>query len=130
MLGAITIVYTLVGGAKSVIWNDCIQFAVYMVGAAAALAVIVNGLPGGWDGLDLTGPRGALWEISTHGAASLDPLTPGNHAFYLGTPDFDTGLPDDPSGGFGNRQPLTYCGFGGRSLTCPTDDSTTKSSPR
>ena len=51
VLGAITIVYTLVGGARSVIWNDCIQFIVYMVGAAAALAVIVNGIPGGWDDL-------------------------------------------------------------------------------
>jgi SSS family transporter len=49
MLGAITIVYTLVGGAKSVIWNDCIQFAVYMVGAAAAFWIIVQGIPGGWD---------------------------------------------------------------------------------
>ena len=48
VLGAITIVYTLVGGAKSVIWNDCIQFAVYMVGAAAALVIIVQGIPGGW----------------------------------------------------------------------------------
>ena len=48
VLGAITIVYTLVGGAKSVIWNDCIQFAVYMIGAAAALAIIVRGIPGGW----------------------------------------------------------------------------------
>jgi SSS family transporter len=51
VLGAITIVYTLVGGARSVIWNDCIQFVVYMVGAAAALAVIANGIPGGWDEL-------------------------------------------------------------------------------
>jgi SSS family transporter len=48
VLGVITIVYTLVGGAKSVIWNDCIQFAVYMIGAAAALAIIVQGIPGGW----------------------------------------------------------------------------------
>jgi SSS family transporter len=48
VLGAITIVYTLVGGAKSVIWNDCIQFIVYMVGAAAALTIIVQGIPGGW----------------------------------------------------------------------------------
>lgn len=51
VLGAITIVYTLVGGAKSVIWNDCIQFVIYMIGAAAALAVIVNGIPGGWDAM-------------------------------------------------------------------------------
>lgn len=51
VLGAITIVYTLVGGAKSVIWNDCIQFVVYVAGAVAALAVIVQGIPGGWDEL-------------------------------------------------------------------------------
>jgi SSS family transporter len=48
VLGVITIVYTLVGGARSVIWNDCIQFVVYMVGAAAALAMIARGIPGGW----------------------------------------------------------------------------------
>ena len=51
VLGVITILYTLVGGAKSVIWNDCIQFVIYMIGAAAALAVIVQGIPGGWDAL-------------------------------------------------------------------------------
>ena len=51
VLGAITIVYTLVGGAKSVIWNDCIQFVVYVAGAVAAFAVIVQGIPGGWDEL-------------------------------------------------------------------------------
>lgn len=47
VLGAITIVYTLVGGAKSVIWNDCIQFAVYMLGAVAAFTIIIQGVPGG-----------------------------------------------------------------------------------
>lgn len=52
VLGAITIVYTLVGGAKSVIWNDCIQFVIYMVGAGAALAIIVGGIPGGWGALN------------------------------------------------------------------------------
>lgn len=55
VLGAITIVYTLVGGAKSVIWNDCIQFAVYMLGAAAAFTIIVQGIPGGFD---------ALWQFT------------------------------------------------------------------
>jgi len=51
VLGAITIFYTLVGGAKSVIWNDCIQFVVYMLGAVAAFAIIINGVPGGFDAL-------------------------------------------------------------------------------
>ena len=47
VLGAITIFYTLVGGAKSVIWNDCIQFVIYMLGAVAAFTIIVRGVPGG-----------------------------------------------------------------------------------
>jgi len=50
-LGAITIVYTLAGGARSVIWNDCLQFFVYMVGAAAAWLIIVEGVPGGFSGV-------------------------------------------------------------------------------
>lgn len=46
-LGAITVAYTLVGGARSVIWNDCIQFSIYVLGAMAALIVIITALPGG-----------------------------------------------------------------------------------
>ena len=47
VLGVITLVYTLVGGARSVIWNDCIQFVIYMLGAIAASVVIVKSIPGG-----------------------------------------------------------------------------------
>jgi SSS family solute:Na+ symporter len=46
-LGTITIIYTLVGGAKSVIWNDVIQFIVYMLGALAAFVIIIRSTPGG-----------------------------------------------------------------------------------
>ncbi|KAA9132799.1 sodium/solute symporter [Marinihelvus fidelis] len=47
LLGLITIAYTLMGGARSVIWNDCLQFVVYMVGALAAWMIIVDRVPGG-----------------------------------------------------------------------------------
>jgi len=47
LLGLITIIYTLVGGAKSVIWNDGIQFVIYMLGAAAAFTIVVKNMPGG-----------------------------------------------------------------------------------
>ena len=50
-IGTITIVYTFIGGAKSVIWNDCIQFVVYMLGAGAAAYIIVGETPGGIDQL-------------------------------------------------------------------------------
>lgn len=50
-LGVVTIIYTYTGGVKSVIWNDCLQFLIYMLGASAALWVIVSKLPGGWEQL-------------------------------------------------------------------------------
>jgi SSS family transporter len=49
VLGLVTIVYTFLGGVKSVIWNDCLQFVVYLSGAGAALWVIIHRLPGGTD---------------------------------------------------------------------------------
>lgn len=51
LLGLITVIYTLVGGAKSVIWNDSIQFIIYMLGAAVAFTVIVTNMPGGFPAL-------------------------------------------------------------------------------
>ncbi len=51
LLGLITIIYTLVGGARSVIWNDGIQFVIYMLGAAAAFTVIISNMPGGFPAL-------------------------------------------------------------------------------
>jgi SSS family transporter len=47
-MGAVTIVYTFFGGMRSVVWNDCIQFVIYMLGAVAAVFVIVAHIPGGW----------------------------------------------------------------------------------
>lgn len=47
LLGLITVIYTLVGGARSVIWNDSIQFIIYMLGAGAAFTVIIMAMPGG-----------------------------------------------------------------------------------
>ena len=79
VLGAITIVYTLVGGAKSVIWNDCIQFVIYMLGAAVAFAIIVQGVGKTTKQLntmeagefihDVAGPLGHASEIEMYGTA-------------------------------------------------------------
>ena len=46
-IGVVTIAYTFFGGARSVIWNDCIQFVIYMLGAAAAATIIVRMSAGG-----------------------------------------------------------------------------------
>jgi SSS family solute:Na+ symporter len=48
VMGAVTICYTYFGGMRSVVWNDCLQFVIYMLGAVATVFVIAAHLPGGW----------------------------------------------------------------------------------
>jgi len=58
-IGVATIVFTVYGGMKSVIWNDCLQLVVYMVGGLLALLLITNRMPGGFSGLlDFAGESG------------------------------------------------------------------------
>jgi Na+/proline symporter len=49
VMGLITVAYTYLGGVKSVVWNDCVQFAIYVFGAVAALYCILASAPAGWD---------------------------------------------------------------------------------
>lgn len=51
IIGIATIAYTFFGGMKAVVWNDCIQFVVYITGGVLAGLLIVNALPDGWRGL-------------------------------------------------------------------------------
>ena len=50
-MGVATIVYSSLGGIKSVVWNDCIQLIVYLIGAVVAIGVIANALPNGIQGI-------------------------------------------------------------------------------
>ena len=47
VLGILTIVYTLFGGMKAVVWNDCIQFIVYILGGILIFAIIAQRMPNG-----------------------------------------------------------------------------------
>ncbi len=47
-LGVITLFYAYFGGLRAVVWADVIQLLVYLVGAAAALAIAIN-MAGGFD---------------------------------------------------------------------------------
>ncbi len=48
VMGVVTVIYTVLGGLKSVVWNDCIQFVIYTAGGLAAVFVLANRIPGGW----------------------------------------------------------------------------------
>jgi solute:Na+ symporter, SSS family len=45
--GGVTILYTLYGGLRSVVWSDCIQFVIYMIAAAVSLWILLDRIPGG-----------------------------------------------------------------------------------
>ena len=50
-VGAATVIYTVFGGIRAVVWTDATQFIVYMLGAAFAFVVLGNQLDGGLSGM-------------------------------------------------------------------------------
>lgn len=50
-IGGITILYTYFGGMRSVVWNDCVQLVVYMLGGIVTLFILAKSIPGGWDAI-------------------------------------------------------------------------------
>jgi SSS family transporter len=48
VIGFSTLAYTFFGGIKAVVWIDVLQFAIYLVAAGVALAILVGKIPGGW----------------------------------------------------------------------------------
>jgi SSS family solute:Na+ symporter len=45
---ALTVLYTLEGGMKAVIWTDVAQLLLYLTGSAMTLLVLLHRIPGGW----------------------------------------------------------------------------------
>ena len=75
-----TAIYSCAGGVRSVVWNDCIQFAVYMLGAFAAAYLLLSQLPGGWDQLMAFGDATGRWQLF-----DIDPsLTKQQMTFWSG----------------------------------------------
>jgi SSS family transporter len=58
-----TAIYSCAGGVRSVVWNDCIQFGVYMLGAVAAAYMLLTNVPGGWDQLAAFGNATGRWQV-------------------------------------------------------------------
>jgi solute:Na+ symporter, SSS family len=75
-----TAIYSAAGGVRSVVWNDCIQFAVYMLGAIAAACLLLTQIPGGWDQLVAFGESTGRWRL-----LDFDPsLTKPTMTFWSG----------------------------------------------
>ena len=49
--GVFTLIYTYYGGLSAVVWVDVIQMFIYIFGGLAALYILLQAIPGGWDGI-------------------------------------------------------------------------------
>jgi SSS family transporter len=75
VVAAVTVFYTLFGGMKSVVWNDCLQLLVYLVGAVVTLWLLAGGLPGGWSQLLAFGVEEHKFRVFDFSWNASDPLT-------------------------------------------------------
>ncbi|MFK7846807.1 MAG: sodium:solute symporter [Rhodothermales bacterium] len=48
IIGVLTIIYTMIGGIKAVVWMDVVQMTVYVGGACFAILVLLADAPAGW----------------------------------------------------------------------------------
>jgi SSS family solute:Na+ symporter len=63
VISAATAIYSCCGGVRSVVWNDCLQFGVYMFGAIAVCIALFSRIPGGWDELMQFGESTGRWQL-------------------------------------------------------------------
>lgn len=65
LIGVFALVWTLMGGMRTVIWTDVVQFCVFLLGGTLALIWICAIVPGGWMGIWSTAQefgRTQLWD--------------------------------------------------------------------
>ena len=73
IIALITIVYTLYGGIRAVVWNDVAQLIIYLGGAILAFSLIWRLIPGGWDQVALVAQAHGKFVFLDF---SLDPSAP------------------------------------------------------
>src|SRR5579884_1523950 len=65
VLGTLTVIYTIKGGMRAVVWTEILQASVYLFGGAAAIVLVGHLVAGGWPAiLNAAGPAGKLHLVS------------------------------------------------------------------
>lgn len=75
VISAVTMLYTLFGGMKSVVWNDCLQLLVYFIGGLVTLWLLASALDGGWDDLLAFGENEQKFRLFDFSWDLTDPMT-------------------------------------------------------
>src|SRR6266571_1371009 len=51
VLGTLTVIYTIRGGMRAVVWTEIVQASVYLLGGLSAIVIIGQLVPGGWSSI-------------------------------------------------------------------------------
>ena len=84
VIGIATIIYTFLGGMKAVIWSDCLQLVIYMVGGVVALVLLSKSFPNGWSGLTDFGLSQDKFRIFDFRVLSHDSFFSDTYTFWAG----------------------------------------------
>jgi SSS family transporter len=68
VMATVTVIYSASGGIKSIIWNDCLQLIIYLLGAVLALGLIIRSCEGSFGDW--------LWKAQESGKFDWLDLTP------------------------------------------------------
>jgi SSS family transporter len=74
VIGVFTLLYTYMGGLKAVVAMDVVQLFIYLSGAAAALWVILQNLPGGWQDVVRHATAGGADKFAIFNLAGADSI--------------------------------------------------------
>ena len=65
VLGTLTVIYTIRGGMRAVVWTEIVQASVYLLGGLSAIVLIGQLMPGGWSAIiAIAAPAGKFKIVS------------------------------------------------------------------
>ena len=65
VLGTLTVIYTIRGGMRAVVWTEIVQASVYLLGGLSAIVLVGRIVPGGWAAIAAAaGPAGKFKIVS------------------------------------------------------------------
>jgi SSS family transporter len=77
VLGTLTVVYTIRGGMRAVVWTEIVQASVYVLGGLSAMILVGRLVPGGWSSIFQTAGAAGKLQVVAWKPFWSDPNTMG-----------------------------------------------------
>ena len=75
VLGTLTVIYTIRGGMRAVVWTEIVQASVYVLGGLSAMILVGRLVPGGWGSIVQTAGAAGKLQVIAWKPVLTDPNT-------------------------------------------------------